>query len=180
MCSDNEREGSNMRMMAMKLDTLDDLLVHELKDLYSAEKMIIEALPKMIDTASSKELKRGFEKHLDQTKEQVSRLEHIFEMMDIEPEEEKCDGMAGIIKEGESVIKADGDPVVKDAAMIGAAQKVEHYEISAYGTARTFASMLGHEDIARELQKTLDQESKTDELLTQMAEGKINVQAAKK
>ncbi len=166
-----------MRLMAMKLNTLDELFVHELKDLYSAEKMIIDALPKMIDAASSPELKADFRKHLDETKQQYSRLEHIFEMLDLEPEPEKSKGMEGIISEGEAIVNAQGDPSVIDAGLIAAAQKVEHYEIATYGTVSTFAGMLGYEDVAAELQKTLKQEWKTDQLLTDIAESKVNVEA---
>lgn len=167
-----------MRMAALKLETLEDLFIHDLQDLYSAEKMIIDALPKMINGASSPQLKESFQNHLEQTRQQASRLESVFEMLDIEPEAPGCEGMEGIIKEGEKILSAEGSPSVKDAALIGAAQKVEHYEISGYGTARTYAQTLGFNDIAQMLQTTLKQESHTDELLTQIAEHSINREAA--
>lgn len=167
-----------MRLMAMKLTALDDLLEHELKDLYSAEKMIIEALPKMMEAASSPELKKDFQQHLEQTREQHSRLEQAFDMLDIEPEEEKCEGIEGIIKEGEKIVSAEGDPNVKDAGLIAAAQRIEHYEIAGYGTAHAFAGALGYEDVAQVLRQTLDEEWKTDKLLTDVAEESVNVKAA--
>lgn len=160
-----------------QLNTLDELLETELKDIYNAEKQIIEAMPKMIEAASSSELKQSFQEHLDQTHQQIKRLEEVFDMLDMEPEEEQCDGMAGIIMEGEKIVKSKGSPSVKDAALIAAAQKVEHYEISSYGTVRTFAQTLGHNDVAQKLQQTLSEESNTDKLLTSLAERSVNVQA---
>ncbi|MCE5198402.1 MAG: ferritin-like domain-containing protein [Armatimonadota bacterium] len=167
-----------MRMTSTKFNSLHDLFVQELKDLYDVEHQIIEALPKMIQAASAPEVKKNFEDHLNMTKEQANRLEEIFDMLDLNPEREHCDGIAGIIKDGEKIISADAPPDVKDAGLIAAAQKVEHYEISGYGTARTFARTMGHDDIAELLQKTLDQESHTDETLSEVAERGINIQAA--
>lgn len=162
------------------LNTLNDLFEEELKDIFGAEKMVIEAIPKMIEAASSQELKQKFEQHLKQTEQQAERLEEVFEMLDLEPEEEKCEGMAGIIKDGERIVKAKGESHVKDAALIAAAQKVEHYEIATYGTLREFAKTLGYEDVAKILETTLKEESKADQLLTSVAERAVNVQAAKR
>lgn len=167
-----------MKLTSMKIDTLEDLFIQELKDIYDAEKQIIEALPKMIDAATSPELKHGFEKHLEETKQQFQRLEDVFDMLDMDPEAEHCDGMAGIIKDGEKVVSAEGDPDVKDAALIAAAQKVEHYEIAGYGALRTYARILGHDDAVKILQHTLNQEHETDKQLTEMAERSINVKAS--
>jgi ferritin-like metal-binding protein YciE len=167
--------------MAKKMKNLEDLLVHQLKDLYSAENQIVKALPKMAKAANSPELRRGFEDHLEQTKRQAERIEQIFEKhgLDGSPKGKKCVGMEGLIKEGEEVISEEAEPDVKDAGLIAAAQKVEHYEIASYGTARTYAETLGYKDAARLLQQTLDEESKTNEKLTMMAESHINQKAAK-
>jgi ferritin-like metal-binding protein YciE len=167
-----------MQMMAEKLNTLNDLFMMELKDIYNAEKQIIKALPKMIDAASSPNVKQKFQSHLHETENQVKRLENVFSILGVQPEEESCKGMEGIIDDGKKVLTLQGDPKVKDAALIAAAQKVEHYEISSYGTLRTFAETLGKHDVAQMLQTTLKEESKTDELLTQVAESSINPQAA--
>jgi ferritin-like metal-binding protein YciE len=166
--------------MAKKVKNLEQLFVHQLKDLYSAENQLIKALPKMANAASSKDLRTGFERHLEQTKKQAERIEQIFDKNDLEgsPRGKKCVGMEGLIKEGEEVIKEDMEPDVRDAGLIAAAQKVEHYEISAYGTARTFANTLGYKDAARLLQQTLDEESQVNEKLTKMAESHINPSAA--
>lgn len=163
--------------MAAKLDTLQDLFESELKDIYGAEQQIMEAMPEMIEAASSVELKEKLEHHSKQTEQQIVRLEEVFEMLDMEPEAEKCDGMAGILEDGEKMLKAEGEPHVKDAALVAAAQKVEHYEISTYGTLRTFAHTLGHEKVAEKLQQTLREESETDKLLTKLAEASINREA---
>ena len=162
-----------------ELKTLNDLFEEELKDIYSAEQMVMESLPKMIEGANSKELKDKFELHLKQTQEQIDRLEDVFEMMDMEPEAEKCDGMEGIIKDGEKILKAKGESHVKDAALIAAAQKVEHYEIASYGTLREWAHELGHEDAAKKLEMTLKEETKTDQILTGVAEHSANVESPK-
>jgi ferritin-like metal-binding protein YciE len=162
----------------MKLESLQDLLVQELKDLYSAEAQIVKALPKMAKAASSEELRTAFEEHLEETKKQVERLDQIFERLGTPGRGKKCKGMEGLLEEGKEVIEQDGDDMVKDAALIAAAQHVEHYEIAGYGCARTFASLLGHEEIAELLQKTLDEESAADKKLTEIAESAINVVAA--
>lgn len=161
----------------MALKTLDDLLVKEMKDLYSAEHQILNALPKMADAASSPMLKKAFEEHQETTRGQAQRLERAFEKLGVQPEEVMCKGMQGLIEEGEEVIEAEADPDVRDAALIGAAQRVEHYEISAYGTARTFAETTGKHEVASLLQETLDEESQTNERLTRIAEGSLNPKA---
>ncbi len=154
----------------MSMENLEDLFIHELKDLYSAEKQLVEALPKMAKSASTPELKQGFEKHLEQTREHVSRIEQIFEGMDRKPGGVKCKGMEGLIKEGEEAIEEEADGAVKDAALIAAAQRIEHYEIAGYGTARTFANHLGNQKAVDLLDRTLQEEGLTDHQLTQLAE----------
>lgn len=155
----------------MKMNRLDDLYLDQLKDLYSAEKQLVQALPKMAKAATSEELKTGFEEHLEQTKTHVSRLEQIFSSLGSSPGRKKCAAMEGLIEEGQEAIELQGDPIVRDAALIAAAQRVEHYEIAAYGTVRTFANHLGHNDHSNLLQTTLDEEGATDKKLTAMAEG---------
>jgi ferritin-like metal-binding protein YciE len=162
----------------MKMKTLQDLFADEIKDLYSAETQIVKALPKMAKAASSSELKEAFEEHLEQTKGHVERLEEICEKLDLNPKGKKCKGMQGLLEEGSEIISEGGDPMVLDAALIAAAQRVEHYEMAGYGCARTFASILGHEDASSILQETLDEEGEADKKLTQIAESEINVQAA--
>ena len=157
---------------------LQELLVDELKDIYSAENQIIKALPKMAKAASSPELKRAFERHLEETKRQVERLDQIGEALDIKMTGKKCKGMEGLIEEGKEIMSEDLEEDTLDAGLIGAAQKVEHYEIAAYGTARAHANLLGLNKIARLLQQTLDEEGATDKKLTQLAESIINVEAA--
>jgi ferritin-like metal-binding protein YciE len=161
----------------MKLATLDDLFLHELKDLLSAEKQLVKALPKMAKAATSEKLRDGFEKHLEQTKGHVERLETVFEQLGKTPRAETCKAMEGLVKEGADLIAEDGDPMVKDAALIGAAQRVEHYEIAAYGTTRTLAEQLGHKDAVKLLQQTLDEEKETNDELTKLATSEINAQA---
>ena len=161
----------------MKLESLQDLLVHELKDLYSAENQLVKALPKMAKAAESEDLKAAFEEHLEVTKTQVERLETIFEELGVSPKGKKCKAMEGLIEEGSELISEDGEASVKDAALIAAAQKVEHYEIAGYGCARTFAQLLGMEKAAELLQETLDEEGETDKKLTELAETVINVEA---
>jgi len=156
---------------------LQELLVDELKDIYSAENQIIKALPKMAKAASSPELKRAFERHLEETKRQVERLDQIGEALDIKMTGKKCKGMEGLIEEGKEIMSEDLEDDTLDAGLIGAAQKVEHYEIAAYGTARAHANLLGLNKIARLLQQTLDEEGNTDKKLTQLAESIINVEA---
>lgn len=155
----------------MMYNSLKDLFVEQLRDLYDAEHQISRALPKMANAASSNELKDAFNMHLDQTRTQIQRLERIFSDLGMAPQGENCEAMQGIIKEGDQVINAQGDPNVKDAALITAAQRVEHYEIAGYGSVRTYAKELGYNDAADLLQKTLDEEGKTDSMLTKLAEG---------
>ncbi len=163
----------------MKLETLKDLYYHELKDLYSAEKQIIKALPKMAKAATSEELAAGFKKHLEETKVHAERLEKILSSHDQSTRGPKCKGMEGVIAEGAEMIEEEADDEVRDAGLIAAAQRVEHYEMAGYGTARTYAELLGDKDGAKLLQKTLDEEAATDEKLTDLAESSINLAAAK-
>lgn len=160
-----------------QLDSLRSVLEETLKDLYSAETQITKALPKMARGASTPELKRAFEKHLEVTKMQVERLERICKELGIKPTGKKCAGMEGLLKEGEEVLKEKGTPTAKDAALIVAAQKVEHYEIAGYGSARTFAQHLGLQNTVALLQTTLNEESQTDEELTAIAENSVNWEA---
>jgi ferritin-like metal-binding protein YciE len=161
----------------IKLNSLEDLFWLELGDLYDAENRICQALPEMAEAASSPALKKAFKEHLSQSKRQLSRLEQIFVQLGKSMKRETCDAMKGLIKEGSEIISADGDPNVKDAALISAAQRVEHYEMAGYGSARTFAEHLGHSDAARLLQMTLDEEKETDKILTNLAEQNINIRA---
>ena len=160
----------------MEMESLRELFVDELKDLYSAENQILKALPKMIKKASSGELKKGFETHLQQTRGHVERLEKIFQKLGKSPKGKKCKGMEGVISDGKELMEEDAEPEVMDAGLIGAAQHVEHYEIAGYGCVRTYAELLGQDDFAKLLQKTLDEEKDTDEKLTELAQ-KINVEA---
>ncbi len=161
----------------MKLETLHQLFIDELQDLYSAEQQITEALPKMAEKASSPELRTAFDTHLRQTQNQLRRLDRIFDQIpDIDRDDKTCKGIKGIIDENEKLIKDAKDSDVRDAGMIAGAQRVEHYEISAYGTARTYAQLLGRQEWARLLQETLDEEKETDRLLNGIAE-RINVEA---
>jgi ferritin-like metal-binding protein YciE len=167
-----------MRFTSLKLDSLRDLLIEELRDLYSAETQLVEALPKMAEAASSQELRSAFEHHLEQTREHVSRLKDIFEEIGEKSSGETCEAMKGLIKEGEILVKAEGDPDVRDAGLIGAAQRVEHYEIAGYGTARSLAQRLGDRQVAGTLQLTLNEEAEADKKLTAIAESQVNVSAA--
>lgn len=160
----------------MKVESLRELFVEELKDLYSAENQLVKALPKMAKAATSPALRKGFEKHLEETKAQVERLEAIFEDLDASPKGKKCKAMEGLVEEGSEVIEEDMDDDVRDAALIAAAQRVEHYEIAGYGCVRTYAELLGETKAAKLLQKTLDEEGATDKALTGLAE-QINVEA---
>ncbi len=162
----------------MALDTLHDLFVDELKDLYSAETQLTKALPKMAEGANSEELVHAFESHLNETKEHVQRLEDIFSELQASPRGKKCVGMEGLIEEGKEVLKEKGQDWVLDAALIGAAQRVEHYEMAAYGTAREHAEKLGLYKAARLLQTTLDEEGAADKKLTAIAESSVNALAA--
>ncbi|HXF23280.1 MAG TPA: ferritin-like domain-containing protein [Gemmatimonadaceae bacterium] len=161
----------------MEMDTLHELYVDELKDLYSAENQILKALPRMIKAATHKQLKQGFTKHERQTRQHVKRLERIFRSLGEKPTGKKCVGMEGVLKEGSELIKEKPDREVLDAGLIAAAQHVEHYEMAGYGTVRTWARLLGHDDHEALLQQTLDEERDTDEALTAMAESSINVEA---
>ena len=153
----------------MSVESLEKLLVHELKDLYSAEKQILQALPKMANAATTPELKQAFQTHEKQTQQQVKRIEQIFDSLEGSPAGKKCKGMEGLIEEGKEILEEDMPDRLRDAALIGAAQKVEHYEMAAYGTARELAEHLGMTEAARLLQETLDEEGETDELLTEIA-----------
>lgn len=163
--------------MASKLATLEDLYIDLLKDLYSAEKQLTKALPKMAKNAQASDLQRAFQDHLKQTEKHVERIERIFSDMDGSPRGKKCVGMEGLIEEGNEVMKEAAEPQAADAGMIAAAQKVEHYEISGYGTARAWAEKLGYNSAARLLDQTLEEESMANELLTRIAESHVNVEA---
>lgn len=160
----------------MELSNLADLYVDQLKDLWSAENQILKALPKMIKAASAQPLKRAFRDHEQQTKEHVRRLERIFSSLDASPRGKKCVGMEGLLKEGSELIKEKPDADVLDAGLISAAQHVEHYEMAGYGTVRTWARLLGHDEHAQLLQQTLNEEGDTDKALTKLSET-INVEA---
>lgn len=160
----------------MANEGLRDLYIDELKDLYSAENQLVKALPKMAKAASSDELKQGFEEHLEQTRGHVQRLEKIFKSLDESPKGKKCAGMEGLVKEGSEVMEEDFEGALMDAALIGAAQRVEHYEIAAYGTASEFAKILGESEHVTLLEETLQEEKETDEKLTVLAK-EINPQA---
>ena len=161
----------------MKLNSLHDLFVEELQDMYSAEHMILKALPKMIDKATSAELRDGFEQHLQQTRGHVERLDKIFDQLSsADRKGKKCKGMEGIIKDNKELLDADGEPEVLDAGLIAGAQRVEHYEIAGYGTVRTYARILGRQDWAELLYQNLNEEKETDTRLNQIAES-INVEA---
>jgi ferritin-like metal-binding protein YciE len=155
----------------MKLESLQDVLVEQLGDLYSAENQLLQALPKVAGAASSDELRSAFEEHLDQTRGHVRRLEEVFAEIGHAPPSEHCEGMEGLIKEGENVVAAEGDGTARDVALIAAAQRVEHYEIAGYGTARELADQLGFGDAKNLLNQTLDEESAADEKLTKIATG---------
>jgi len=164
----------------MELNTLKDLYVHELKDLYSAEKQLIKAIPKMAKAAKHKELAAGFREHLEQTKEHAQRLERVLSSLGQSTRGPKCQGMEGIVAEGSEMIEEEGDDEVKDAGLIAAAQRVEHYEMAGYGTARTYAELLNDQEGAKLLSQTFEEEKETDEKLTQLAKSAINVSAAAK
>ncbi len=159
-----------------KMNRLNDLLTHQLQDLYDAEHQITQALPKMMEAASSTELKSAFQEHLSQTEGHINRLQRVFEMMNVRPERVPCKGMQGLIKEGDELIKEQSKGDLLDAGLIASAQKIEHYEMASYGTARTFAYLLGYKDAADLLQQTLDEEEMTDKKLTQIA-GQVNPEA---
>jgi ferritin-like metal-binding protein YciE len=163
----------------MELQTLKDLYIHELKDLFSAEQQLVKALPKMAKAASNKELAAGFQEHLEQTKGHAERLEQILSSHKQSTRGPKCKGMEGIIAEGAEMIEEEADDEVKDAGLIAAAQRVEHYEMAGYGTARTYAELLGDKEGAKLLGLTLEEERRTDQKLSKLAKTAVNVAAAK-
>lgn len=152
-----------------KLKSIEALLVQEIKDLYSAETQLVKALPKMAKAATDPDLRAGFETHLEETKVHVDRLEEVAKFLDVSPKGKSCKAMKGLIEEGSEVIDEDGEPAVKDLALIVAAQKVEHYEIAGYGSARTLAEVLGFDEAVELLQATLDEEGQTDKKLTELS-----------
>ncbi len=158
----------------MQLNTLEDLFIHELKDLYNAENQITKALPKMAKAATSPELKAAFEEHLQETQGQIQRLDQVFEKLGRASSGVVCKAMQGLVAEGEEMVSEEADPEVKDAGLIAAAQRVEHYEMAGYGTVRTFAQQLGHTELADLLQQTLDEEGAADKKLPKLAESRIN------
>src|SRR5919205_1552277 len=160
-----------------KLNSLDDLLVHELQDIYNAESQILKALPKMAKAATHPDLKRAFEEHRTQTEGQVDRLEQAFKLLGVPAKGRKCDGMAGLLEEGKKVMEEDAQPSVMDAALIAAAQKIEHYEIASYGCVCTYAEMLGYDQVHELLGQNLDEEETTDQKLTALAESVVNLDA---
>jgi len=164
-------------MKMQKLDSLEGLFISQLKDMYNAEHQIARTLPKMADAASSPRLRDAFLEHLDQTHWQLEQLEKVFDQLGLQPKGKKCEAMAGIIEEGSEFVDEDGDPDVKDAALICAAQKVEHYEMATYGCLCTWADLLGHQRVADILADVLDQEKETDMMLTDLAIHLINPQA---
>lgn len=161
----------------MKMTTLQDLYVEELRDIYNAEQQLLKALPKMAKAASSEQLKSAFKEHLEETQTHVERLVTIFELLDQSPQGKKCKGMEGVIAEGTEMIEEDADPEVKDAGLISAAQRAEHYEMAAYGCVRTYATLLGDDAAAKLLQTTLDEEGDADKKLTELSKS-INIEAA--
>ena len=164
-----------MRLLGtMKIDSLDILLEEELKDIYSAEKQLLKALPKMAEKASSDALRAAFEEHLTVTEGQVTRLEEVFETLGKTAKAKTCKAMQGLIEEASELMEEDADDAVMDAGLIAAAQKVEHYEIASYGTVRTWANLCGEENAAELLQETLDEETEADQKLTELAENFVN------
>jgi ferritin-like metal-binding protein YciE len=161
----------------MEMETLRDLYIDELKDLWSAEKQLVAALPRMAKAANDPQLAKAFNTHLRETERQVKRLEQVFKSLGVSPRGKKCVGMEALIEEGKELIKEKPEPSVLDAGLIAKAQHVEHYEIAGYGTVRTYAQLLGEQDQARLLQQTLDEEGNTDKILTELAERSINVEA---
>jgi ferritin-like metal-binding protein YciE len=161
----------------MKMKTLQDLLVDQLKDLYSAENQLVKALPRMAKAATNPELRAGFTEHLEQTRGQVGRIERVCEQLGVTPRGKKCVAMEGLVEEAKELLEEDAEPEVLDAGLIAAAQKVEHYEIASYGSARTWAEQLGHTQAAELLQQTLEEEKATDEKLTELAVTMVNQEA---
>lgn len=154
----------------MAVDTIEKLFVDELKDLYSAENQITKALPKMAKAATSSELRNAFEHHLEETKDQIERLDQVFQILGTSPKGKTCDGMKGVLEEGSQALQDTAEGEVRDEALISAAQRVEHYEMAAYGTVRSFAERLGKSQIVQLLQKTLDEEKAADKKLTEIAQ----------
>ncbi|HZP24673.1 MAG TPA: ferritin-like domain-containing protein [Terriglobales bacterium] len=165
-----------MALFSMRMDNLQQLFIKELRDLYDAENQITQALPKLIDAAHHPELKSALREHLQVTKQQISRLDQIFQRLNQKATGESCKGMKGVIKEGDEIVSSGGDPSTVDAGIISAAQRVEHYEMAGYGTVRTYAQLLGQQEMARLLQQTLDEEAEADEKLSQIARS-VNVEA---
>jgi ferritin-like metal-binding protein YciE len=177
-CTLNAMKGKAMGFFSKDIKTLDDLFVHTLRDIYYAEKQIEKALPKMIDKATDPQLKAGFEKHLDQTKGHIERVEQVFELRGVKAKQINCPAIDGILEEADDVSGDVDDKEVLDAALIASAQAVEHYEMTRYGTLIAWAKQLGRSDCANVLAKNLKEEQATDRKLTEMAESKINLQAA--
>jgi ferritin-like metal-binding protein YciE len=171
---------NNITMGRTKFESFNDLFVHELKDLYSAETQLIEALPKMANAASSQTLAQAYKSHLEETKKQKERLERISEMLGVDLKGETCEAMKGLIKEGEEVIKAKAPDELKDAALIAAGQRVEHYEMAGYGTAAYFAEMLQEREVSDLLNETLEEEKAADSKLNKIAKESVNKQAEKR
>jgi ferritin-like metal-binding protein YciE len=161
----------------MSINSLQDLMVEELRDMYHAENQLVKALPKMAEAASTPALKQAFERHLEQTENQVNRIEEIFEQLGGDPKGKRCKGMEGIITEGAEVIDQEGPDAVIDAALIAAAQRVEHYEIAAYGCIRSYANLLGLGDVAKLIEQSLEEEEAADQLLSELAETEVNTLA---
>lgn len=162
-----------------EFNSLDDLFLDQIQDLYDAEQRLMQALPKMIDAAMNSELAEAFSIHLTETKEHLKRLEQVFDSLGTKPKAKTCEAMKGLISEGEEMLEAKGDHHVRDAALIAAAQRIEHYEIAAYGTVRNLARQLGYETLASLLQRTLDEAGAANKKLTEIAESSINPQAAR-
>lgn len=164
-------------MASQQLSSMHDLFVMGLKEAYNSEQQLLKAMPQMVEAISNPSLKKVFQQHQQTTEQQIARLEEIFEMLDMQPEEQTCHAVQGLIQDAKMLIQAQGSPQVKDAGLIAAEQKTEHFEIALYGTLRTWASEMGHEDIAEILQKTLQEESRTDKMLSNVAESDINISA---
>ncbi len=165
-----------MALFTMKLENLEQLFLQELRDLYDAEDQITEALPKMIEAAHYPELKNALQEHLEITRQQIQRLDQVFDILGEDASGQTCKGMKGVIKEGDEIISQGGDGATVDAGIISAAQRVEHYEMAGYGTVRTYAELLGQQQIASLLQQTLDEEKEADEKLTEIARS-VNIEA---
>jgi ferritin-like metal-binding protein YciE len=163
--------------MNLELSDLKKLYVHELKDLYSAETQIAKALPKMVDAAKDKDLKKAFKDHLKETQQQIKRLETIFKGLEFKPGGHKCEGMEGLLKEGSELMREKAPAAVTDAGLVASAQRVEHYEIAGYGVARTYAEKLGEYAAADLLQESLNEEALADQKLSRLAQRKLNFQA---